>query len=101
MHRAPRVCTLVPLIIIEIGSQDGTVHVWSSETGQKVTVLDGGHPSPTYSVQFNPKLMMAASACNSVVREIEIERRGRRREMEGGREEGGGGGSVGESEREE
>ncbi|CAI8001089.1 WD repeat-containing protein 82 [Geodia barretti] len=44
------------------GSQDGTVHVWSSETGQKVTVLDGGHPSPTYNVQFNPKLMMAASA---------------------------------------
>ena len=52
------------------GSQDGTVHVWSGETGQKVTVLDGGHPGPTYNLQFNPKLMMAASACNSVVSRI-------------------------------
>ena len=52
------------------GSQDGTVHVWSGETGQKVTVLDGGHPGPTYNLQFNPKLMMAASACNSVVSRV-------------------------------
>lgn len=46
------------------GSQDGTVHVWSAETGEKVTVLDGGHPGPTFCTQFNPKLMMMASACS-------------------------------------
>ena len=49
------------------GSQDGTVHVWSAETGEKVTVLDGGHPGPTFCTQFNPKLMMMASACSCMV----------------------------------
>ena len=32
-------------------------------------VLDGGHPGPTQCVQFNPRLMMLASACNSMVGE--------------------------------
>ena len=50
-----------------VGSQDGTVHVWSADTGEKITVLDGGHPGPTHCVQFNPKLMMMASACTSMV----------------------------------
>ena len=49
------------------GSQDGTVHVWSAETGECVTVLDGGHPGPTYCAQFNPKLMMMVTACTSMV----------------------------------
>jgi COMPASS component SWD2 len=65
-HLALEACFTPDSKYIMSGSQDGTVHVWSSETGQKVTVLDGGHPSPTYNVQFNPKLMMAASACNSI-----------------------------------
>jgi len=43
------------------------VHVWSAETGERVTVLDGGHPGPTSCVQFNPKLMMMATACTSMV----------------------------------
>lgn len=72
-HHPPTITHLTPSLPpitshpYNAGSQDGTVHVWSSETGKKVTVLDGGHPGPTYNVQFNPKLMMAASTCNSVV----------------------------------
>ena len=49
------------------GSQDGRVHVWSADTGEEVTVLDGGHPSPSHCVQFNPKYMMMASSCRSLV----------------------------------
>ena len=49
------------------GSQDGTVHVWLADTGEKVVVLDGGHPGPTHCAQFNPKLMMMATACSSTV----------------------------------
>lgn len=48
------------------GSQDGTIHVWSADTGERVTILDGGHPSPTHCVQFNPKFTMLASACSSM-----------------------------------
>lgn len=48
------------------GSQDGTAHVWSAETGEKVTILDGGHPGPTRCVQFNPRMMMMATACNNM-----------------------------------
>ena len=51
----------------DVGSQDGTVHVWSADTGERITVLDGGHPGPTHCVQFNPKFMMMASACTSMV----------------------------------
>ena len=50
-----------------IGSQDGAVHVWLADTGEKVAVLDGGHPGPTHCCQFNPKLMMMATACSSTV----------------------------------
>ena len=59
------------IVIYIVGSQDGTVHVWSSDTGERITVLDGGHPGPTHCVQFNPKLMMMATACTSMVRERE------------------------------
>ena len=55
-----------------IGSQDGTVHVWSADTGERITVLDGGHPGPTHCVQFNPKLMMIATACTNMVRRREM-----------------------------
>ena len=70
IHTTGCTCILTLYYIHTTGSQDGTVHVWSSETGQKVTVLDGGHPGPTYNLQFNPKFMMTASACNSVVRMV-------------------------------
>ena len=49
------------------GSQNGRLHVWSAETGEEVTILDGGHPHPSHCVQFNPKLMMMSSACKSLV----------------------------------
>lgn len=48
------------------GSQNGRLHVWSAETGEEVTILDGGHPHPSHCVQFNPKLMMMSSACKSL-----------------------------------
>eukprot|EP01133_Synstelium_polycarpum_P005708 gene5708-6596_t len=43
------------------GSEDGTVHVWRTLTGEEVAVW-GGHTGKTSCVQWNPKLMMAASA---------------------------------------
>ena len=59
----------IPNMFVFPGSQDGTVHVWSADTGERITVLDGGHPGSTHCAQFNPKLMMMASACTSMVRE--------------------------------
>ena len=49
------------------GSQDGRVHVWGSDSGQKLTVLEGNHPGPIQCVGFNPKYMMLASACTNMV----------------------------------
>lgn len=49
------------------GSQDGRVHVWGSDSGQKLTVLEGNHPGPIQCVAFNPKYMMLASACTNMV----------------------------------
>lgn len=49
------------------GSEDGRVHVWSTENGMKVAVLDGKHPGPISSIQFNPRYMTFASACISTV----------------------------------
>lgn len=50
------------------GSEDGRVHVWSTESGMKVAVLDGKHPGPINTLQFNPRYMTFASACTSMVR---------------------------------
>ena len=50
-----------------VGSQDGRIHVWSADTGEEMAILDGGHPHPSHCVQFNPRLMMMASACRSLV----------------------------------
>lgn len=47
------------------GSQDGHLHVWSVEGGNKVAVLEGNHPNPVQCVAFNPKFMMIASACTN------------------------------------
>ena len=49
------------------GSDDGMVYAWSVDSGEKVSTLDGGHPGPTMSVQFNPRFMTLASACTNVV----------------------------------
>lgn len=48
---------------VMIGSEDGRVHVWSTESGMKVAVLDGKHPGPINTLQFNPRYMTFASAC--------------------------------------
>mgnify|MGYP001795593071 CR=1 FL=1 len=49
------------------GSQDGRIHVWASDSGHKVAVLEGSHPGPTKCVRFSPKYMMIASACTNMV----------------------------------
>jgi len=52
---------------LDIGSTDGKIHCWKTETGTKVVVLNGEHTGPVQSVQFNPKYMMLASACTNMV----------------------------------
>lgn len=54
------------------GSEDGRVHVWSTESGMKVAVLDGKHPGPISSLQFNPRYMTFVSACTSTVSSLII-----------------------------
>ena len=54
--------------MIDIGSTDGKIHCWNTETGSKVVVLNGEHTGPVQSIQFNPKYMMLASACTNMVR---------------------------------
>ncbi|XP_063330143.1 WD repeat-containing protein 82-like [Pelmatolapia mariae] len=50
---------------VMIGSEDGRVHVWSTESGMKVAVLDGKHPGPISALQFNPRFMTFVSACSN------------------------------------
>nr|XP_020497987.1 WD repeat-containing protein 82-like [Labrus bergylta] len=52
---------------VMIGSEDGRVHVWSTESGMKVAVLDGKHPGPINTLQFNPRYMTFASACTQML----------------------------------
>ncbi|XP_032405868.1 twinfilin-2b isoform X4 [Xiphophorus hellerii] len=52
---------------VMIGSEDGRVHVWSTESGMKVAVLDGKHPGPINTLQFNPRYMTFASACTNTL----------------------------------
>ncbi|XP_074599111.1 WD repeat domain 82 [Brevipalpus obovatus] len=49
------------------GSTDGRIHVWSAATGMKVTTFAADTHGPVQCVQFNPKFMMLASACHSMV----------------------------------
>ena len=42
--------------------------MWASDSGQKLTVLEGNHPGPIQCIGFNPKYMMLASACTNMVR---------------------------------
>ncbi|XP_077582278.1 WD repeat-containing protein 82-like isoform X2 [Stigmatopora nigra] len=51
---------------VMIGSEDGRVHVWSTENKMKVAVLDGKHPGPISALQFNPRYMTFATACSSM-----------------------------------
>ncbi|EDO40534.1 predicted protein, partial [Nematostella vectensis] len=48
------------------GSQDGKVHFWASDSGHKISTLEGNHPGSTRCVKFNPKFMMLASACTNM-----------------------------------
>lgn len=48
------------------GSEDGRVHVWSTDSGMKVAVLDGKQ-GPINTLQFNPRFMTFASACSTMV----------------------------------
>ncbi|XP_067361342.1 twinfilin-1-like isoform X3 [Channa argus] len=52
---------------VMIGSEDGRVHVWSTESGMKVAVMDGKHPGPINTLQFNPRYMTFASACTNML----------------------------------
>lgn len=47
------------------GSQDGKIHVWSSEDGKHVTSLEG-HSGPVTVTQFNPRYLMMASGCSNL-----------------------------------
>ncbi|RDD47183.1 WD repeat-containing protein 82 [Trichoplax sp. H2] len=47
------------------GSADGQVHIWNTDTGDKVAVLQGHHPSAVQCIKFNPKYMMMISACTN------------------------------------
>jgi len=45
------------------GSQDSKIYIWSTETGQLVCSLTGDHNHAVKCVQFSPRHMMMASAC--------------------------------------
>ncbi|XP_046880647.1 WD repeat-containing protein 82-like isoform X1 [Hypomesus transpacificus] len=51
---------------VMIGSEDGRIHMWSTESGMKIAVLDGKHSGPINTLQFNPKYMTFASACTNM-----------------------------------
>lgn len=48
------------------GSTDGKIHVWHAESGKKTAELTCEQAGPVQCVQFNPKYMLLASACNSM-----------------------------------
>ena len=37
------------------GSTDGRLHLWRTDTGQRIGILTGEHPNPVTNVQFNPR----------------------------------------------
>lgn len=45
------------------GASTGKVHCWSTETGALVSILNYENNGPVQCVQFNPKYMMLATAC--------------------------------------
>lgn len=48
------------------GCTDGSIHVWDTDKGSKVTILKGDRTTSIQCVQFNPKFMMLASACSKM-----------------------------------
>jgi len=48
------------------GSEDGNIHVWQTESGKEIALLQG-HSSSVGVVQWNPKTMMIASGCTNLV----------------------------------
>jgi len=48
------------------GSSDGKVHIWSADSGKRLTVIDGMHPSACQNIKFNPKYMMFATGCSNL-----------------------------------
>ncbi|XP_044539876.1 WD repeat-containing protein 82-like [Gracilinanus agilis] len=51
---------------VMIGSEDGKIHIWNGENGDKVAVLDAKHTGPITCLQFNPNFMTFASACSNM-----------------------------------
>lgn len=49
------------------GSTDGLVHIWNTDSGARVSVLNCDHPGPVQCVSFNPKFMMLCTACTNMV----------------------------------
>ena len=47
------------------GCADKSVSIWSTRTGQKVHMLTGHAGVPT-TVQWHPRRMLVASACNAL-----------------------------------
>ncbi|CAF0990549.1 unnamed protein product [Didymodactylos carnosus] len=48
------------------GSSDGKLHCWNAETGNRVAVFNAEHGC-VQCIQFNPKFMLLASACNHLI----------------------------------
>lgn len=48
------------------GSTNGNIFCWSALTGEKKVIFSSDHTAPVQCVQFNPKYMMMASACNTM-----------------------------------
>lgn len=47
------------------GSEDGHVGIWTARTGAVARILEG-HPDPTMHARFNPKMLLLATACQSL-----------------------------------
>lgn len=54
-------------LLFVVGSTDGAVHVWNSETYLREAVLHCGYTNPVHCVQFNPKYMMIVTASTQMV----------------------------------
>ena len=48
------------------GSTDGKLHLWRTDTGQRVGILTGEHSNPVTNVQFNPRFAVLASSCQTL-----------------------------------
>jgi WD domain, G-beta repeat. len=53
-------------LLRNIGSEDGMIVIWSLETGQEVTKLEG-HLKPSLHVKFSPKNILMVSGCKNLI----------------------------------